>query len=269
MDREKKVALKADIQRRLAAYYENYYRTQLGLIDWESRVEMRMQEEQKIARPMIKKINEWIDYSFRGKRVLVVGAGTGAECVELARQGAMVYAIEPNVEGVEIIRRKDQLQNLGMKSIRVGVAEKLPYKKNFFDFVFCYTVIEHVASIENSIDEMLRVCKPSGWIFIQTGDYRFPYEWHYKKPRIPFSPKWLTTLQFALQGRPIRFLRSVNFVTGPQLDRIFMKRNVLTIRVNPPWWHIWSQSKNPNRYFLWFIDRFGIGRDQNIFLRKL
>lgn len=264
-----RLTLRTKINALLSAYYENYYRKQLGLVDWRDRIQMRLHEEERIARPVIQSVKKWINYSFRRKRVLVVGAGTGAECVELARQGAFVYAIEPNKAGVEIIRGKNTLYKLSIKSIREGVAESLPYKDNFFDFVFCYTVIEHVADIEKSIDEMLRVVKTQGWVFLQTGDYRFPYEWHYKKPRIPFSPKWLTLIHFALQGRPIGFLRSVNFVTGPQLDRLFMKRNVLTLRVIPPWWHVWTQSKNPNQYFLWFLDRFGIGRDQNVFLRKL
>lgn len=253
----------------LSVYYETYYRKQLGLRDWQARVKARLEEEKNFARPMIEKIENWLDYSFSKKRVLVVGAGTGAECVELARRGAKVWGIEPNLAGVEILRAKARLHGLNKNAFRRGVAEELPYEDSAFDFVYCYTVIEHVKDIEESIDEMIRVCKTGGWVFIQTGDYRFPYEWHYKKPRIPFSPKWLTYLHFALLGRPVGFLRSINFVTGPQLDRIFVKRNVVTLRITPPLLAEWRQVRKPNKSFIRFVERYGIGRDQIIFLRKL
>jgi len=263
-----KAAIKRQLDGLLSMYYETYYRRQLGLRDWQERVKARLDEEKNFARPMIEKIEKWLDYSFSKKRVLVVGAGTGAECVELAKRGAEVQGIEPNFAGVEILQAKARLHALNPDDFRRGVTEELPYEDATFDFVYCYTVIEHVMDIEKSIDEMIRVCKIGGWVFIQTGDYRFPYEWHYKKPRIPFSPKWLTYLHYALLRRPVRFLRSVNFVTSPQLDRIFMKRNVVTLRITPPWIVEWRQARKPNESFIRFAERYGIGRDQNIFLRK-
>lgn len=256
------------INKMVTTYYSEYYWNQLGLVDWKERVASRLDEEKNFARPMIEKIENWLGYSFSKKSVLVVGAGTGAECVELVQRGAEVQGIEPNSAGVEILQAKAQLHDLNPDAFRQGVAEELPYEDSAFDFVYCYTVIEHVRDIEKSIDEMIRVCKTGGWVFIQTGDYRFPYEWHYKKERIPFSPKWLTYLHFALLRRPVNFLRSINFVTAPQLDRILMKRNVVILRITPPWLTEWKRAQKPNTSFVRFVERYGIGRDQNIFLRK-
>lgn len=261
--------LEEQIKKLMSGYYETYYRKELGLVDWSARIASRLDEEKNFARPMIEKIESWLNYSFCGKRVLVVGAGTGAECIELGHRRATVFGIEPNLDGVEILRKKAVLYGFAPESFQQGIAEDLPYKDSEFDFVYCYTVIEHVQDIEKSVDEMIRVAKVGGWIFIQTGDYRFPYEWHYKKTRLPFSPKWLTYLHFALLRRPVRFLRSINFVTAPQLDRFFVKRNVLILRIMPPWLFEWEKGIKPNKLFTRFIKRFGIGRDQFIFLRKL
>jgi hypothetical protein len=115
---------------------------------------------------------------------------------------------------------------------------------------------------------MVRVCKAGGLIYIQTPDYRFPYEGHYKSDRIAFSPRWLTTIQFWLQRKPVRFLSSVNFVTPIYLDKIFLKHNVLTHRISPAWVHDWRGNKNMLS-FARFVSRFGFGKDQFIFLRKL
>lgn len=249
-------------------YYEDYYRIQLGLRDWRKRLEDRVREEKYLGKPNLDKVEEWMNVDFSGKRVLVVGAGTGAESVVLHQRGAQVHGVEPDERAAKILALKAALYGIPRTRFRKAVAERLPYAANYFDFVYCYTVLEHVRDVEKSIDEMLRVCKVGGLVYIQTPDYRFPYEGHYKASRKGFSRKWLTTLHFWLIGKPVRFLRSVNFVTGPELDKIFMKRNVLTLRVIPPYLWQW-RGVNGASSFVRFAERYGIGKDQFIFLRKL
>lgn len=263
-----RTALEKQIKLLLSEYYEDYYRAQLGLPDWRKRVKSRLSEEKYLGGPNLDKVEDWMGMNFSGKRVLVVGAGTGAESVVLHQRGAQVYGIEPDERAIKILGLKAQLNGIPRNRFKRAIAEKIPYGANFFDFVYCYTVVEHVQNVEKTIDEMVRVCKVSGLVYIQTPDYRFPYEGHYKSSRISFSPKWLTYLQFWLMGKSVRFLRSVNFVNAPDLDKIFMKRNVLTLRVMPPWVREWQGIKNANS-FSRFARRFGFGKDQFIFLRKL
>jgi hypothetical protein len=116
---------------------------------------------------------------------------------------------------------------------------------------------------------MIRVCKTGGLIYIQTPDYRFPYEGHYKSPRPGFSSKWRTRFLYAFQRKPVKFLDSVNFVTGPDLDKIFQRNPVLTIRFQPPWVYDWRANDSKNKAFVDFAEHTGIGKDQFIFLRKL
>lgn len=268
MNLKKRAQLKLQITNLLQRYYEDYYRKKLGLRDWRERVASRLIEEKNLAAPSVDRVEDWMGLKFAGKRVLVVGAGTGAEWVMLNRRGASTFGIEPNKEALEILKLKAELYEIPKGRIRKAVAEKIPYSENSFDFVYCFTVIEHVQNVEKSVDEMLRVCKVGGIVYIQTPDYRFPYEGHYKTARPGFSSKWLTTLKFWLAGRPVSFLQTVNFVNAPDLDKIFMKRNVLITRVTPPWLHDWHGITSAAS-FTRFAERYGIGKDQYIFLRKL
>lgn len=261
--------LAKQIGRLMRDYYADYYRDQLGLKDWEVRVESRLREEDNLAKPNLDKVQNWIGLDFAGKQVLVVGAGTGAESVVLHQRKAKVFGIEPFAPAFEILQLKSKKYGIPSGRFHQATAEKIPFDDDYFDLVYCYTVIEHVQNVEKSIDEMIRVCKVGGIVFIQTPDYRFPYEGHYKASRIPFSSKWLTYLQYKLAGKPVKFLRSVNFVNARNLDRIFMKRNVLTTRVNPPWLRDWAKNRRANAPLIRFTDRYGIGKDQFVFLRKL
>lgn len=260
-----------EINQELAIYYENYYRVQLGLADWQFRIQQRIKEERNFAKPNIRRIERWLGINFRNKKVFVVGAGTGAEAIVFHEMGARVYAIEPDRMAFKILALKANYYGLQKSRLRLAFAEEIPFNNNEFDFVYCYTVLEHVKDVGKSIDEMIRVVKPNGFVHIQTPDYRFPYEGHYKMERPAFSSRTRTLFKFALKGKPIKFLRSVNFLDAVKLDRILVTReNIVTIRINPPWLHEWSKnSKGMVRRFREFTRKTGIGRDQFIFLRKV
>jgi ubiquinone/menaquinone biosynthesis C-methylase UbiE len=52
---------------------------------------------------------------------------------------------------------------------RVGDIKRVPYDDNFFDIVYCISVLEHVGSYKETINEIHRIIKPGG-IFIVTFD---------------------------------------------------------------------------------------------------
>lgn len=260
------LSLQQEIEEGLWRYYTAYYHECLGLPDWKRRVERRLQEEAVFGEPVIRNIERWIGYQFGGKRVLVVGAGTGAECVTLARRQAVVFGVEPHEHALQILHLKARLHGLDRGAFLAGVAEHLPFRDESFDFVYCYTVLEHVQDVGQSLDEMVRVCRPTGYIFIQTPDYRFPYEGHYKLPLLPLAPRWLQAVSLRVRGRPTKFLRSVNFLTGPQLDRLFAQRRLLAMRVvepHVPLWHV-----NGQRWWAWLSTTFSIPKHQTVFLQR-
>lgn len=228
-------SLSMQIDALIREYYEEYYKTQLGLPDWKSRVDLRLNEEQLYCMRFIDYIEVWLDYKFEGKKVLVVGCGTGGELVNFNSKGADVYGLEPNHDAYRISLLKAKLKGIPKNNIVRGYSEKLPYADNHFDFVYCYTVLEHVSDVRRSIEEMVRVAKPRGRIFVETPDYRQFYEGHYKLPLPMFLPKWFNKVLLKLLGRPTQLFDSLQFVNSRKLTNIFMEYPVTAFKVIRPW----------------------------------
>lgn len=52
-------------------------------------------------------------------------------------------------------------------SVEVQDMEQLTYEDNFFDLVHCSNALDHTPNALKAVKEMIRVCKPKGWIYIQ------------------------------------------------------------------------------------------------------
>lgn len=44
--------------------------------------------------------------------------------------------------------------------------EKLTYADNSFDIVHCVNALDHTVDASSGVKEMIRVCKPGGWVYI-------------------------------------------------------------------------------------------------------
>ncbi len=53
--------------------------------------------------------------------------------------------------------------------------DKIDYENNFFDIIFCKSVIEHIKNPSNIFNEAYRVLKPGGIILILTPSWRHTY----------------------------------------------------------------------------------------------
>lgn len=91
-------------------------------------------------------------------RVLDVGCGTGHFSREALRRGAMVTSLDI---GLELLRRT---RAVGVTRAVAGDAGALPFADGTFDVVISSECIEHTASPERSVGEMLRVLKPGGML---------------------------------------------------------------------------------------------------------
>lgn len=60
-----------------------------------------------------------------------------------------------------------------------GYGENLPFEDNFFDVVTCWYVLEHVDDYRKCVQEMLRVVKKGGYVFLNAPDYRDSFAGHY------------------------------------------------------------------------------------------
>lgn len=52
-------------------------------------------------------------------------------------------------------------------SIEYQNMENLTYEDNFFDIVHSQNALDHTRDAKKAVEEMIRVCKPDGWIYIK------------------------------------------------------------------------------------------------------
>lgn len=100
---------------------------------------------------------------WRGKRVLEIGVGLGADHERFARAGAELWGIDLTDRAVALTQAR--FEQLGLSShLQVGDAENLPFEDGFFDLVYSWGVIHHSPDTAQAAREILRVLKPGGGI---------------------------------------------------------------------------------------------------------
>jgi ubiquinone/menaquinone biosynthesis C-methylase UbiE len=102
---------------------------------------------------------------FLGKRVLEVGCGNAYTLGKYAEHGAEVYGVDITEAAVKISRQR--FDHGGLKGdFRIGNAEELPYKSNYFDCICSMGVLHHVPDPEKAISEIYRCLKPGGRVIV-------------------------------------------------------------------------------------------------------
>ncbi len=111
----------------------------------------------------------WFDkfMEWRGSQVLDLGCAGGFMAEALDDRGANVTGIDP---AKETIKAAQIHAEAGGRSIRydTGVGEDLPYETEKFDAIVCVDVLEHVADLNQVIEEVARVLRPGGLFLFDT-----------------------------------------------------------------------------------------------------
>ncbi len=103
------------------------------------------EQEEKIKKA--EKILKENGIEIKGK-ILDIGAGT---CIFAKKhEKADVYSLEPS----ELLKK-------GIGKRIQGIAEKMPFKNNFFDFAVSFTALHH-CNLKEAKKEIKRVLKPNG-----------------------------------------------------------------------------------------------------------
>ena len=100
--------------------------------------------------------------SVRGKKMLDIGCGGGADVLWLEEKGTEVYGIDISSSMLELARKtvKDP------ENIQEGSYEKIPFADNFFDIIMGRFSLHYLKNLDDSYKEIARVLKPCG-IFVQ------------------------------------------------------------------------------------------------------
>jgi len=212
----------AELHERLRRYYTGYYRDTLGLRDWRTHVDLRDREEYQEQRHLARLSALLGPEALRGC-VLNAGCGTGGFNVAAAAGGARVVGVDDDAEAMAIcaLRRSSGFAR--------AAAEALPFRDSVFDLVYCYSVIEHVASVDATIREMVRVARPGGVIYLHTPNAWSFYEGHYKLFWTPFLPRPLGRFYLRLRGRPVEYLATLRRLTPRAVVRAFQSAGVTAL----------------------------------------
>lgn len=102
-----------------------------------------------------------IDRENNRKRFLDLGAGNGVYAIRARENGAIACSVDLSIYACESIKKREK----GVLAAQ-GDAEKIPFKDESFDLIFCIQVMEHIPYPEDMIAEVHRVLKNDGLLFL-------------------------------------------------------------------------------------------------------
>lgn len=97
----------------------------------------------------------------KGKKVLEIGVGLGADHQKFSEAGADLYGIDLTERAV--VHTKNRLACFGLKSrLEVGDAETLNFDDESFDLVYSWGVLHHSPNTSQAVSEVWRVLRRGG-----------------------------------------------------------------------------------------------------------
>jgi ubiquinone/menaquinone biosynthesis C-methylase UbiE len=195
------------------------------------------------AREQLTLVNNAIDGGLRGRRVLEIGAGCGAQLMSAARDfGAHAVGVEPGDEEfpANINLGRAFFASMGMSPTLVDApGECLPFADNTFDAVFSFNVLEHVNDPARMLSEAVRVLAPGGTAFILAPNYGSFWEGHYSIPWIPHMPRPMARLFVKIFRRSPKYVDTLNFVTEGRMKR-WLRPHAHCIHIVDWGFNIWA-----------------------------
>jgi SAM-dependent methyltransferase len=205
-------------------------------------------------------------------RILDVGCGGGGFLYRLKQWGWETYGVEPSETGAR------QAQSLGL-TVKHGMLQGAGFDDEFFDVIRLSNVVEHLPDPRATFDEIRRILKPHGIVYITVPNTRslvfwlFHENWYSLDPPrhvISYSPKTLQALAAAtgfqvmaqdFTAGPFNFVRSMKYLAEERGAKW------------PPWLRRvrWERSKFIRRSlkpFFFFVDMLGYGDFLHATLKK-
>ena len=125
-------------------------------------------EATDLLRQRIERNNIGFDW-LKGKKGLDSGCGGGRYTVALAELGAAkVTGIDYGRDNIKDAKRRSKSAGIEKVNFRHADVLNIPYADNSFDFAFSNGVLHHTTDPMRGIQELVRVLKPGGkiWIFL-------------------------------------------------------------------------------------------------------
>ena len=160
------------------------------------------------AAQLVRRASEWValDTVSAGGWILDHGSSAGFNGFALASAlpRARVAGIDPDAPAVSLAAAMASRWQAGAGQeppfFMTAVGEDLPFRSGSIDLIVSVTVLEHVSDVERCIEEMARVLRPGGRLYLEAPNYVWPHEPHLGIVMPPASPKWLIKLCARAQG---------------------------------------------------------------------
>ena len=129
-----------------------------------------------LAADSVRQLGSYVDLD--GAVVLDVGGGPGYFAAEFRRAGAAYIGLDPAVGDFAAA-------GAAVAGMVRGGGTALPVRSGAVDVCYSSNVLEHVATPEEMLDEMVRVTRPGGTIFVSFTPWLSPWgghetaPWHY------------------------------------------------------------------------------------------
>ncbi len=150
---------------------------------------------------------------FKGKICADLGCGsTGSGGFNLLSLGAKYCHLLDMHQHIKKPIGKNLKKFSGKYKISIGSLERLPFKKEFFDFVLCQGVIHHMDNDLKGFKEIYRVLKKGGYSFISVhgeGGLINDFTMKFLRPRYQNDKVFKKFVDSVLNGnnKPLNFLK--------------------------------------------------------------
>ncbi|MDR1996685.1 methyltransferase domain-containing protein [Azonexus sp.] len=158
-----------------------------------------------------------------GMHLLDIGCGPGTITLDLAALVApgQVVGLENAEAPLLAARAEAAARSDTTTDFQIGDALKLPFENESFDVVHAHQVLQHLTNPVAALREMIRVCKPGGWIAARDADYA-AISWY---PELPELERWRQTYRAVARangaepdaGRRLRAWAHAAGIANPQI----------------------------------------------------
>ena len=98
--------------------------------------------------------------------ILDLGCGGGLLTEQMHKHGANVVGLDASSKTIKIAKKHAKEQNLKIDYVNTNIEEYSNKKK--FDVIICFELIEHVPNPSKLIENISKIIKPGGKLFLST-----------------------------------------------------------------------------------------------------
>jgi SAM-dependent methyltransferase len=186
-----------------------------------------------IAEDAVQQVAEHCELS--GRTVVDVGGGGGWFTVAFRARGANCYLFEPD-------RAELYFRSAAPVGAVLADGYWLPVRDGDADVVFSSNVLEHVPDPMGLIEEMIRVTRPGGLVYVSYTNWYSPWGGHEMSPWHYLGPRYAARRYARRYGRKPKHECGVNLFpvhVGPLLRALRARPDVTIVAARPRYYPRW------------------------------